>query len=54
VNPNVQTGQMQMTFKVSDRVVMTYANAKRLSMSLQQLLKRYEQQFGEIQLSPKK
>jgi len=48
VNPNPQTGQAQMLFKVTERIVMTYANAKRLSMSLQQLIKRYEQQFGEI------
>jgi hypothetical protein len=48
VNPNTQTGQMQMSFKVTERVVMTYTNAKRLSMSLAQLIKRYEQQFGEI------
>jgi Protein of unknown function (DUF3467) len=48
VNPNPQTGQAQMLFKVTERVVMTYTNAKRLSMSLQQLIKRYEQQFGEI------
>jgi hypothetical protein len=48
VNPNPQTGQAQMLFKVTERIVMTYTNAKRLSMSLQQLIKRYEQQFGEI------
>jgi hypothetical protein len=31
---------------------MGYANAKRLAMSLQQLVKRFEQQFGEIPLQP--
>jgi uncharacterized protein DUF3467 len=29
-------------------VVMSYMNAKRLSQSLGQLIKRYEQQFGEL------
>jgi hypothetical protein len=48
MNPNSQTSQVQMSFKVTERIVMTYPNAKRLSMSLQQLIKRYEQQFGEI------
>lgn len=49
-NPNVQPGQapQSMLFRVTDRVVMNYGNAKRLSMSLQQLVKRFEQQFGEI------
>jgi hypothetical protein len=54
-NPNQQAGQQgqaQMLFKVTDRVIMSYSNAKRLSMSLQQLIKRYEQQFGEIPLQP--
>jgi hypothetical protein len=37
----------QLCFKVTDRVILTYGNAKRLSMSLAQLIKRYEQQFGE-------
>jgi hypothetical protein len=52
-NPNNQaTGQQQLLFKVTDRVVMTYINAKRLAMSLAQLVKRYEQQFGELPLQP--
>lgn len=54
-NPNQQPGQQnqpQMLFKVTERVIMSYSNAKRLSMSLQQLIKRYEQQFGEIPLQP--
>ena len=29
---------------------MSYANAKRLAGSLVQLVKRYEQQFGEIKM----
>ena len=47
-NPNPQGGQAQLLFKVTDRVIMSYTNAKRLAMSLSQLVKRYEQQFGEI------
>ena len=41
-----------MLFKVTDRVVMSYINAKRLAMSLGQLVKRYEQQFGELPMQP--
>jgi hypothetical protein len=52
-NPNQQPGQnQQLLFKVTDRVVMSYANAKRLALSLQQLVKRYEQQFGELPAQP--
>lgn len=47
-NPNPQTGKQQLLLKITDRVVMSYFNAKRLSYSLQQLIKRYEQQFGEL------
>ncbi len=51
-NPNPQGGQAQLLFKVTDRAVMSYTNAKRLAMSLSQLVKRYEQQFGEIPMQP--
>ncbi|MCC6240716.1 MAG: DUF3467 domain-containing protein [Phycisphaerales bacterium] len=52
-NPSQQpSGQQQLLFKVTDRVVMTYTSAKRLMHSLQQLIKRYEQQFGEIPNQP--
>ncbi len=47
-NPNPQAGQQQLLLKITDRVVMSYLNAKRLSQSLTQLVKRYEQQFGEL------
>jgi hypothetical protein len=52
-NPNPQNpGQQQLLFKVTDRVIISYTNAKRLAISLTQLVKRYEQQFGEIPLQP--
>ena len=51
-HPNPQGGQQQLLFKVTERVVMSYANAKRMAMSLSQLVKRYEQQFGELPTQP--
>jgi hypothetical protein len=51
-NPNPQNNQMQLLFKVTDRLIMSYPTAKRLSMSLIQLIKRFEQQFGEIPTQP--
>ena len=50
-NPNPQSGQ-QLLFKVTDRVIMSYSNAKRLAASLTQLIRRFEQQFGEIPVQP--
>lgn len=49
-NPQAPQGVQQVLYKGSHRVVMSYANAKRLAGSLVQLVKRYEQQFGEIKL----
>src|SRR3954470_8642808 len=52
-NPNAQAGQRrQVLLKVTDRVVISYVTAKRLALSLQQLVKRFEQQFGEIPVMP--
>ena len=52
-NPNPQgQGQQQLLFKVTDRVIMSYPTIKRLAASLTQLVKRYEQQFGEIPTQP--
>jgi Protein of unknown function (DUF3467) len=51
-DPNPQGGQQRLLFKVTDRVIMSYSSTKRLAMSLTQLVKRYEQQFGEIQVRP--
>ena len=47
-----QGGQPQVMFKLTDRIVLSYPNAKRLAGSLLQLIKRYEQQFGEIPTQP--
>ena len=45
-NPNpTQQGTPQVLYKGTHRVIMSYANAKRLAGSLAQLIKRFEQQF---------
>ncbi|MEE9296565.1 MAG: DUF3467 domain-containing protein [Phycisphaerae bacterium] len=38
-------------FTVGDRVVMNYYSAKRLAISLGQQIKRYEEQFGPLELN---
>ena len=48
-NPNpAAAGKQQVLIKVADRVILSYPTAKRLANSLTQLIKRYEQQFGEV------
>lgn len=51
-NPNPQGPQMQVLMKMTDRVVLSYYTAKALSNSLIQLVKRYEQQYGEVTPPP--
>jgi hypothetical protein len=38
----------RLVFKVSDRVILSYRNLKRISTSLAKLLETYEKKFGEI------
>ena len=44
-----QPGEIQ--FKVNERVVMNYYTAKRLALTLGQVIRRHEQQFGELKLN---
>ena len=51
-NPNpTQQGVPQVLYKGTHRVIMNYANAKRLAASLGQLIRQFEQRFGEIKLT---
>ena len=53
-NQTPQPGQPagpQMLFKINDRVIMNFTTGKRIALSLMQLIKRYEQQNGEIDLN---
>jgi hypothetical protein len=51
-NPNPAGGQQQLLFRVNDRVILSYPNVKRLALSLQQLIRQYEQRLGEIPMNP--
>src|SRR5258708_38672246 len=53
LNPNPQGGQQQMLFKVTDRLILSYSTTKRLTASLGQLIRRYEQHFREIPMQPR-
>jgi hypothetical protein len=42
--------QPEIIFQVTNRVIMNYYSAKRLALTLGQLIRRHEDQFGELQL----
>jgi len=46
-----QDNQPVLVFGVGSRVVMNWAGAKRLAMSLGQVVRQYEERNGEIQLN---
>ena len=43
-----------MVMEVNTRVAMNYFAAKRLALALSQAVQRYEQQFGPIELDPRR
>ena len=42
---------VQCTFQVSNRVILNYYSAKRLTLALGQLIRRHEDRFGELELN---
>ena len=50
LNPAQQQEQPEIIFQVAQRVIMNYYSAKRLAITLGQIIRRHEQQFGELEL----
>jgi hypothetical protein len=52
VNVSAPTGKTtpEILFQISSRVIMNYYSAKRLALTLTQLLHRHEEQFGVLEL----
>jgi hypothetical protein len=48
--PTREGDQAEIVFKVNDRVILNYYSAKRLALTLTQLLRKHEDQFGELEL----
>ena len=48
--PQQQQDQPEIVFQVNDRVIMNYYSAKRLAITLSQLIRRHEDQFGELEM----
>ena len=43
-------GRSQLMLKFNDRIILNYKTAKRLAITLGQLVRAHEERFGEIQL----
>ena len=43
-------GRNQLMLKFNDRIILNYKTAKRLAITLGQLVRAHEERFGEIQL----
>jgi len=55
VNPvAAQQGNPEIIFQANERIIMNYPMAKRLALTLGQVIRRHEDQFGEIELDIKK
>ncbi len=48
--PTQQQDQPEIIFRVKDRVILNYYSAKRLAITLSQLIRRHEEQFGELEM----
>ena len=46
--------QGEIVFQVSERVILNYYSAKRLAITLGQIIRRHEEQFGELELDVSK
>jgi hypothetical protein len=52
--PQQAQGQPQILFRVNQRVIMNYYSVKRLAITLSQLIRRHEEQFGELEMDVSK
>ena len=51
VNPPAKEGdQPEIVFQINQRVILNYYSAKRMAITLSQLIRRHEDQFGELEL----
>ena len=42
--------QPEILFKINDRIILNYYSAKRLAITLSQLIHNHEEQFGELEM----
>jgi len=49
-----QQDQREIIFQANNRIIMNYYSAKRLALALGYVIRRYEQEFGEIEINAAK
>jgi len=49
-----QQNEPEIIFQVNQRVILNYYTTKRLALALGQIIRRYEEQFGELELDVSK
>ena len=56
MNPaaRAQQDQPEMIYQINQRIILNYYPAKRLAITLSQLIRRHEDQFGELELDVSK
>ena len=54
VAPGQDKESPEIVFQVNNRVILNYYSAKRLAITLSQLIRRHEDQFGELELDMSK
>jgi hypothetical protein len=54
VLPSQEGAQPEILLQINERVVMNYYVAKRLTLALGQIIRRHEEQFGELELDTNK
>jgi len=52
--PAQADGQQEIVFQITDRIILNYYSAKRLTLTLGQLVRRHEERFGELELDESK
>ena len=54
VAPGAEANKPEIVFQVNNRIILNYYSAKRLAITLSQLIRRHEDQFGELELDMNK
>jgi hypothetical protein len=49
-----QQGARKIVFQAHERIAMSYYSAKRLTIALSQIIRQYENEFGELELEVEK
>lgn len=49
--PKSKQNQREIVFAVNNRIILNHFSAKRLAIALGQIVRRYEQEFGELELN---